>query len=292
MRIGTLQPLDTLLAGIQRQLGEQARLNEKMVSGKRFNLPSDNPSAFQQSVNFQHVMTVLKGGKSAIEIGKFRLQASMEALSQIQDLLNRAQVVATQQANAGVSNSERQIAASEVQRLLDEAMNLANATWQGEPLFAGTKIGSAPFVKNPAGVVTYQGNSQPRTIVVDNNITLVGSISGAELAFTQTFSALEKLAASLQANDVAGIRNSLGGLKQASLSIVDLNAQAGAYFQVLDAHQKSVENATMLLEKQVARHEQADLPSLVVQIEQSNTALQALYAQVKRTSQLSLVNYL
>ncbi len=292
MQVNSAQSINSLLAGIHRQLQNQLLGNEQVASGKRFLRPSDAPADFQKSIDIRRSLSSIKVGQQAIEMGKSRLQASMGAVEQIQNILNRGQVIAMQMANATASSGERASAALEVANLHQSLLKLANSSWQGERLFAGTATKTPPFFLDVNGRAVYQGAVQDRTIDISTTITLVSNIRGDEAAFTSAFGALENLQLALQNNNVAGIQSAVDETTRASSAMADLNAKLGALHNVFDAHLSVFRNSDVLLQQRLSTHEQVSLPDVITQLEQSSITLQALYSQVSRFQKLSLVNYL
>jgi len=292
MQINSSQSVGALLSGIHRQLQHQLQGNEQVASGKRFLRPSDAPSDFQKSIDIRRALSSLKVGQKAVETGKSRLQASMGAVAQMQNILNRGQVIAMQMANATVSVSERRSAAVEVASLHQSLLDLANSAWQGEHLFAGTATNSPPFILDVNSRAVYQGATQDRIIDISATIRLVSNVRGDEAAFSAAFMALENLQTTLQNNDVVGIQGSVDETTRAASAMADLSAKLGALHNVFETHLSVFQNSDVLLQGRMSNHEQVSLPDVITQLEQSSITLQALYSQVSRFQKLSLVNYL
>ncbi len=292
MQITSAQSLNHLLSGIQKQLHNQLQGNEQVASGKRFLRPSDAPSDFQKSISLRRALSSLQTGQQSIETGKARLQSSMDAVGQMQNVLNRAQVVALQMANATASASERSAAAVEMENLKHSLLNLANTTWQGDSLFAGTATKTQAFILDVNGHAVYQGAVQDRVIDVSSTIRLTSNVRGDEAAFSLAFSALENLQAALQNNDMAAIQAGVDETTQAASAMADMNAKLGALHNVFEIHLTVFQESDLMLQQRLNKHEQANLPEVITQLEQSSITLQALYSQVSRFQQLSLVNFL
>ncbi|MFQ5356659.1 MAG: hypothetical protein ACE5DY_09300 [Mariprofundaceae bacterium] len=292
MQITSAQSLSRLLSGIQRQLDNQLQGNEQVASGKRFLRPSDAPSDFQKSISLRRALSSLQTGQQSIETGKARLQASMGVVGQMQSVLNRAQVVATQMANATVSVSERNAAAVEMENLKQALLNLANTTWQGDALFAGTATKTPAFILDVNGHAVYQGSIQDRAVDISSTIRLTSNVRGDEAAFSLAFSALENLQTALQNNNVIAIQAGIDETTQAASSMADMNAKLGAMHNVFEIHLSVSQNSELMLQQRLDNHEQANLPEVITRLEQSSVTLQALYSQISRFQKLSLVNFL
>jgi len=145
MKVTSQQMYDTLLAGISQQLQTQSTATAQISSGKRYTRPSQDGMGYKQSLDIRHVQSGLSASLGAISTAKSRLSASQSALSQMQPLIQRAQTIAVQQANATLSPSERQAAVAEVSTLRDQLLALANQKFSGEYLFSGTATGKPAY---------------------------------------------------------------------------------------------------------------------------------------------------
>ncbi|HKJ83455.1 MAG TPA: flagellar hook-associated protein FlgL [Mariprofundaceae bacterium] len=148
MKVTSQQMYDTLLAGISQQLQTQSTATAQLSSGKRYTRPSQDGMGYKQSLDIRHVQSGLSASLGAISTAKSRLSASQSALSQMQPLIQRAQTIAVQQANATLSPSERQAAVAEVSTLRDQLLALANQKFSGEYLFSGTAADQAAYSGN------------------------------------------------------------------------------------------------------------------------------------------------
>jgi len=156
VRITTQQIFDNMLLGIRQQQQIQADGAAQVSSGHRFTRPSDDALGFKKSVDIRHVQAGIKSSLSGLSTATSRLGASSNALSQMLPLLQRAQALAVQQSNATLGSSERQAAAAEVTTLQDQLLALANQTFEGESLFAGTATSTDAFnTAFNAGVASY-----------------------------------------------------------------------------------------------------------------------------------------
>jgi len=284
---------DSLLAGIRKQLDIQAQGNAQVSSGKRFQRPAQAALDYKTSLDIRHAQTGVAESLAAINTARTRLSASMNALNSMRQILVRAQTLAVQQASAQIGAAERAAAAVEARHLRDQFLALANQRLDGQSLFAGTAVDKDAFALDPAtGQISYNGNTQSRTVAISPARTVVSNLRGDAPAFAQAFAGLQALETALTANDTAGIQNALGQLNAAGNGITDLTAEAGARIHSLDLQQQSFEDMKLTLEKRMNAHEGVDMAATISRLQQASTALQAAYSQVASLRNLSLVNFL
>jgi len=111
-----------------------------------------------------------------------KFQVADSALSDVVATLTRALSLGTEGANGTLNTADRQAIAGEVQRLLNQAVSLANTSYQGSFLFAGTRVTTQPFTLDPAtNKVTYNGNSATTTVALSNGDSITGNLPGDQL---------------------------------------------------------------------------------------------------------------
>jgi len=283
---------DSLLAGIRNQLQTQAEGTDQISSGRRFTRPSQDGLGYKTSLDIRHVQKGIDSSLQAISVTKLRLGSSENALSQMIPIIQRAQVLAVQQANATLSAGERNAAATEVSRLQEQILALSNESFQGSPLFAGTATSSTAITLDGAGNAVYQGNTQDRVVAITSTETMNTNVRADHTAFTQVFSSIQALKTALTANDVTAIQNSVNTLTAAGNAMTELTAEVGGRLRSVGLREQTFFDMRSQMESRLNTHESVDIAKVATQLTQSQTALQAAYAEVSRLSNLSLVNYL
>jgi flagellar hook-associated protein 3 FlgL len=283
---------DSLLAGIRNQLQTQADSTEQISSGRRFTRPSQDGLGYKTSLDIRHVQKGIDAGLQAVSVAKLRLGSSQNALSQMQPIIQRAQVLAVQQANATLTAAERSTAATEVARLQEQLLSLSNQSFDGSPLFAGTATSTTAIALDGGGNAVYQGNTQDRVVAITSTETMTTNVRADHTAFTQAFSSIAALKTALNSNDVTAIQNSVSTLTAAGNAMAELTGEVGGKMRSVGLREQTFFDMRTQVEARLNAHESVDIAKVATQLSQSQTALQAAYAEVSRISNLSLVNYL
>jgi len=292
MRVTTQQMYETLLSGVRKQLQIYADRSEQASSGRRFTRPSQDGLGYKTSLDIRHVQSGIQAGLKAINTAKLRLGASQNALSQILPVIQRAQVLAVQQASASLGSADRQVAATEVAHLQEQLLALANETFEGAPLFSGTATDTAPISLDLAGNAQYQGNSQDRLVAITSTQTIISNVRADHAAFTQAFASIQAFKTALSANDVNGIQNSIDSLNAAGDAMADLTAEVGGRLRSIDMREQTFLDMQMQMEMRLNEHEAVDIAEVATRLSQAQTTLQASYAAIARLNNLSLVQFL
>jgi len=195
-------------------------------------------------------------------------------------------------ANSGTASYAA--AQNEVKALQKQFLDFANQTWQGQPLFAGTNTGvSAAFTMNTTtGAVTYNGNNQNRQVVITPTQSVDLGANGSNAAFTQAFTAFQGFVTALSTSNVAGMQTAMNQFSNASTALTNLTAQVGGTLGSVNTQKAAYQNLQTQVATSLSNNESADVAKAATQLNQANVALQAIYSQIAKLGNISLVNYL
>jgi flagellar hook-associated protein 3 FlgL len=172
------QSLSTML---DRQGAVNAAQNE-VTSGKRINLPSDDPGGAAQVVSLDHIIAGTAQYASNIDAADTRLSTESNTLTSFNSLLDQARSLAVQGIDGTLSASDRKDMATQLTQIRAQLVQLANTTdASGNALFAGTSTAAAPFVLNADGTVSYQGNGTAQMSAIGDGLRLPNSDPGDAL---------------------------------------------------------------------------------------------------------------
>ena len=290
-------PLPDLLA----ELGSnQQQINtdlEEISSGKSVNVPSDNPSAAAELV--QNAAATSADDQFLRSIGSIQaeLQSSDSALNSVTTLLQRAITLGTEGANGTVNASDRAALAAEAQGIQSQLVGLANLSYQGKYVFAGTATAAPPYALSPtsASGVTYTGNSAVNTVTVGQDFAVQTNLPGSQLfsnPSNDVFQAVEDLITNLQSGNVSGIGAAVGEVTNASAYVDAQRVFYGNTLNQLGAQQTFLNSATTELAQQENTLGGADLPSVISNLESAQVSRQATLEALGQTQQTNLFSYL
>ena len=156
---------------------ELQKTQNQLASGYRVNLPSEDPVAAIQYMDFDSRLKEIDTYKNIVGTAKNRLDLMDSSLDSVTSVVQRLRELAVQGANGILSKDERQNMAVEVDQLLRELLNTANSYYKDTAVFGGTMVSEPPFKtqtrKDPVtGIdfvenVRYIGNNQAQMLEVD-----------------------------------------------------------------------------------------------------------------------------
>ncbi len=188
---------------------QQTRIAQQLSSGVRISSLADDPAAAGQSGILGSAIAQADSFTSSATTARSRGQAADSALGAAVSQLTSAISIAVQGQTDTANAVDRAAFANQLSSLRDTLLNLANSSYSGSYLFAGTATGTAPFSMDSAGTVTYAGNSHTSTLNTGSGTgsSISTSADGQKIFLSATasvFGELQSAIASLQSGNAPG----------------------------------------------------------------------------------------
>ncbi|MFP3960271.1 MAG: flagellar hook-associated protein 3 [Spirochaetaceae bacterium] len=145
-RISTNLTNDDMQFWARRREYDLNRVQNQMSRQTRIQNLRDDPLAASHSTRFQSYTTRLERFSENIEYTRDNYEVTEGYMRQATDIMQRVRELAVQGANGSYNTEDRRKMATEVNELLNELVQLANArNGAGETIFSGTKSKTEPF---------------------------------------------------------------------------------------------------------------------------------------------------
>ena len=173
--------LPGLLESIQQSKQSLTTSTEQLASGRSVNQLSDDPVAAALVQN--HDQAAADGQfLQNLSTLQSKYQVADSTLGNVVQALTRALSLGVEGANGTLTAANRQAIAGEVQGLLNQTVSLANTSYQGAFLFAGTKVSTQPFtLDTTTNTVTYNGNSATTSVQLSDGNSINANLPGDQL---------------------------------------------------------------------------------------------------------------
>jgi|HubBroStandDraft_1064217.scaffolds.fasta_scaffold00210_33 flagellar hook-associated protein 3 FlgL len=290
-------PMPDLLAALNQTELEEQQAELQISTGKSVNEPSDNPTAAALLVENNDQATFTSGYLQSISAVQGQLSTASTTLGSITTALQQALSLGVEAANGTVSSSDQAAIVVQLQGIQSQIVSLANTTYLGNYVFAGTETNAAPFVVNPSDPsgsgVTYNGNTDVNQVSIGNGYKLAVNVPGSQLFLAtgnSVFLAINNLIQAVQTN--TGIGTAVNAVSTASSY---LSAQAVLYGNASDQTQSETTylNAAQL---QISQQQNTlggvDMAAAATNLSQAQTDSQAALDAISKFSQDTLFNYL
>jgi flagellar hook-associated protein 3 FlgL len=289
-------PSPDLLAAISLNRQAQNTALQQISSGRQVNQLSDNPAASAEDVlnhvqsnqddQFLHNITALQSQGQAID----------STLSSVVQAVTQAISLGVEGATGTLSDADRQAVAQQLIGIRNRVLGLANQSYQGNYVFAGTATSTQPFVldSTQADGVKYNGNTNVNTIKISAGQTIAINLPGSQI-FTNpsgdVLGSLNGLITALQNN--SGIAAANANLDQAFTQLTTQRVFYGNALQQLQSSQTFLSSEKVQLAQQENSLVGVDLSVAITNLEQAGVATSAILSATSRIlSTLNLLNYL
>jgi flagellar hook-associated protein 3 FlgL len=296
MRVNPNYTPDILADLWQSQAQEQTAI-QQLATGKRVNMPSDDPAAAAadvqnqalQSQNDQYIQNTNNLDGS--------LQTADSALSSVVTALNQAISLGVQGANGGVSSADQQALALQVQSIQSQLVQLGNTSYQGSFLFGGTATQSAPFALDstqPSGVL-YSGNSGVNNVEIAPGSSLQVNLPGSQIfqgAGGNIMSSIQQLVTALQSGNTTNIGTATTQVGSALSYVSEQRVFYGSAVSQLNSNQSFLQQEQVSLQTQDTSLVGVDFAKAATDLSQAQAAQSATLAALAQIIPQSLLNYL
>lgn len=182
MRISTIQAFNTGVRGIQDNYSSVTRTQEQISSGKRMLTPADDPVASVRLLQLDQEASKLSQYKENITAGTNSLTQQEAVLNSVNNVLQRVREITLEAGNGALDAGGRQALAQELAEREDELYGLLNSqNARGEYLFGGYRSDTQPFVRQPDGSYSYEGDEGQRSIQIGSSKMVAINDNGKEL---------------------------------------------------------------------------------------------------------------
>jgi flagellar hook-associated protein 3 FlgL len=176
--------LSNLAASLdQSQVAEQ-QLTAELSSGVRVTSLSQDPVASGENVLLLNQIQQDDSFTQSSSIVTGRLQVADSALGSVVSQLTQAISLVTSANNGTLNANDVKSISSQLSGVLDEVTTLANSSYEGQYIFAGSQTSTAPFTTSNASspaVTTYTGDQNINYLQMPNGQKIQLNVPGDQL---------------------------------------------------------------------------------------------------------------
>jgi len=287
----------TILTDLWQQQAQEQTAIQQLATGRRVNVPSDDPSAAAADVQNQSQQSQIDQYLQNTNTLEGMLQTADSTLGSVVTALNQAISLGVQGSNGDLSSSNRQEIAQQMQSLQSQIVQLANASYQGNYLFGGTATQAAPFALDPAqpSGVRYNGNSSVNSVQIAQGRSIQTNLPGSQIfqgAGGDVLGALQQLVTALQSGTSTSISAATTQLGTALSYVSQQRVFYGSAVSQLNANQTDLQQEKVSLQTEDTNLVGADMATAATELSRAKTAQDATLAALAQIIPQSLLNYL
>jgi flagellar hook-associated protein 3 FlgL len=294
-------PIPDLLAALNQDKLQTQLATTQLATGRSVNQPSDNPTAAALLVENNDQATFNSGYLSSLSAIQGQLSTADSTLSSVTTALQRAVSLGVAAGDGTLSDSDRAAIANEVQEIQSQLVSLANTTYEGHYLFAGTDTTKVPFVADRTALsgVSYVGNTDVNQVAIGSGDQLAINVPGSQLfsaSGSDVFLAINSLIEALQPGpngvNTTGIINATNAISGASSYLSTQRVFYGNAENQAQAQTTYLNAAKLQIAQQETTLGAADLSVAATNLSQSTVDTQAALAAISKLTQNNLFDYI
>jgi flagellar hook-associated protein 3 FlgL len=296
MRV-TSNLVPNILADLQQSQSTLNAALQQVSTGKRVNVPSDDPAAssamVQNTIETGNVDQYTQNVTGVLS----QVQAADSALGSVVSGLTQAISLGTEGANGTSSSANQQAIAQQVQGILSSVVTQANLSYQGSYLFGGTSNIQPPYTasaSSPSGYA-YNGNSGQNSVAIGDNTSVQVNLPGDQIfsnSTTDVLGSLSNLVSALKSGNSAAISTATTSITTALNYVSQQRVFYANAETQLNSQETYLQQETVNLQSQQTTLVGVDMAQAATTLSQAETANSATLAAAAKVLPLTLLNYL
>lgn len=170
-----------LMAQVQFDQRELFRLETQLSTGRRFEMPSDEPVAALRIMSLQRLLERKEQVQTNLHTNQAFMTSTDTALSRTSGLLAEARGIALSVMGSTASDEQRRTAAQQISQTLLNLIDTGNQKFRGRYLFSGSITDQKPFEVDSRGNVVYRGNDAGLESYADVDLLFQSNLTGVEV---------------------------------------------------------------------------------------------------------------
>jgi flagellar hook-associated protein 3 FlgL len=284
---------NTMLSGLQSNMGKMQRLQEQLSSGKEVSRPSDSPVKTIEAMQFRSGIRRTEQYARNADDGLALLGTTDAALTDSLNMTRRVRDLTLQGMNDTMNPQAREAIATEIDTLREGLLGMANTRYLDRPVFGGNTNSPSAY----AGDGSFLGDDGKvlRTVAADTQVTV--NVNGEEVfgvrgSGTQVFEVLASISAALRSGDRAAMDAGLANLDTAVDRVITTLGKVGARFNRVETMRGAADAQLLSMTTSLSEAEDIDLPKTIVELQMQEVAYKAALGATARAVQPSLLDFL
>ncbi len=299
MRVTSNMVSNSLKRSISSNLGQLAKVEEQIASGQKILKPSDDPVGLYKSLKYRTQIAendqYLSNVKEAISYE----DTVDTALGELGDILQNMRDLTVQAANGTNDELERTAINEEIAALKEQIKVIANSTYGGKYIFAGTNSNTAP-----CGESEWLGNNKSIEVEISIGVTIelnidmtgfFGSPSGVDElgdADGGIFAVIDDLMSDIASGDTDAISADLAGVDDKINDLLNKRATVGARTNRMELQQSRLKTMNLTLTGLMSDNMDTDITEAAVTLTTMENVFNASLSVGSKIIQVSLVDFI
>jgi flagellar hook-associated protein 3 FlgL len=267
----------------------------EVSSGKRVQVPSDDPSSMASAINEHTEMGALDQYVRRNDSVEARLTIADSALTDIIKQITTALGKGAAGRNTVLTLTQRQAIAQEIRGTREAILRGVNTSYNGIFLFSGGQSTTPAYAAGPP-ISAYQGDAQTMSVDVTRGRAVKVTFDGQSImrgsAANDVFQTLTNLADAVENGNMGAIDTGLAELQQAFDRANTAQSRLGIDLASLADDRARTEELRRAADKRRSQLEDANLAESISGMQQADQAHRAALQALSTAGRLSLMDYL
>lgn len=295
MRVTNSMMSRTNLRNMSDGLARLQQTQARITSGKDFTRPSEDPGRATSAMATRKDLRRVDQRLRSIQDAQGWVGAADTQLTSALDRMLRAKEIVVGAGNgvAALTPGARASLATELRAVRADLLSVANATYAGRSLFAGTAAGVAYDATG-----AFMGNTSPvvRDVAVANPVTI--NVTGPDVFGTSgvgggtLFEVLDRMAAAIDAGDTATAATEQANFDVAFERMRSAAAEIGSTWATLEQVSARTQNDKVALTEQLSQLEDVDMVESLIRVKSQESSYQAAMQTTAKVLPMSLLDFL
>jgi flagellar hook-associated protein 3 FlgL len=287
MRVTNKMMADNITAQLFRQSEQMAKTQERIITGKRINRVSDDPTGISSVLSYRKTIAGLEQFNDNIANAKLHIDTVDSVLGMVGELLREAKEIAYDTAP-----DMRAEMAVEVDALREQVLQMANYQLDGKYVFNGDTTDTAPYSSAPW---TYGTDTGTKDVIIGENLSVNITADGSAIFGpngNNVFDILDRLETALNAANAPAIEAEISQLDTAVDRINTVRAQNAGIYKRLEATENHYSYFKVNVEEMLSKTEDADIAEAIIDFQVQKTTYESTLATSSLVLQKSLIDFL
>jgi len=287
-----------LAQAIGASSAREQRLTTEMSSGLRVASLSDDPVAASTNVALSSSMARIDFYVQSSNREQSLLQVTDSALGEVVSQVTAALSLGVKATNGSLSSANLAAIGKQLSDLRDSVMSLANTSYQGTYVFAGSQGNTRPFTldstTSPA-TASYAGDTVTQKIETPDGQKVQTNVPGSDIFMAKgadLLSALNKLVADVSAASTGGLSADTAALTASLATVSTQRGTIGSSLNRLISTTGYAQTQSTMLQARQSDLLSADPAAVASELKTAEVQHQALLSIESALSQVNLFSYL
>lgn len=305
-----------MLSSITSQQNKLYELYDKINTKNKYSNISENPIDAADLVRINKQLAEIDTYARNVENAKTQISAQDEVFSTIVEKMQRINELTLQAANSPSGEEGFNACKLEIQELTKSIVDLANSSYDGKYIFAGTNVTTKPFSLNDDGTISYKGTPDDhyagyeRTLDISEDTKIELNSAGDKIfgiykpadpndptsvdESSGLFGVLGKLNKILNTTpaDHKAVGEMIDDVQNSIKHISEMQSVHSTTVARLNMTQEVLDGTELTLTSRKASISEVDITTAISELTQMNYALQASMTAYSMISNQSLLDYI